>query len=201
MGQEAACTVHTSTGSFTGTALLESSELLFRGGLRLKLRFDELDSVEAVGGRLVVHSRGEVTAFELGPRALTWSKKILNPPTLLDKLGVKAETRIAIAGAPDQALLDALGPRAAFPAPVGEGTADLVFLAAGEREALGALPEVVRRIRRDGGIWIVYPKGVRSITEGDVLIAGRAAGLRDVKVASFSTTHTALKFVIPLADR
>jgi len=50
-------------------------------------------------------------------------------------------------------------------------------------------------------LWIVYPKGPKDITENDVLAAGRKAGLKDVKVAGFSPTHTALKFVIPAARR
>jgi hypothetical protein len=33
------------------------------------------------------------------------------------------------------------------------------------------------------------------------LEGGRAAGLKDIKVASFSATHTALKFAIPVAAR
>ena len=48
-----------------------------------------------------------------------------------------------------------------------------------------------------GALWIVYPKGRQEITELQVLDAGRAAGLVDVKVVSFSATHTALKFVRP----
>jgi hypothetical protein len=50
-------------------------------------------------------------------------------------------------------------------------------------------------------LWIVYPKGQKDITENDVLAAGRKAGLKDVKVVGFSPTHTALKFVIPVARR
>jgi hypothetical protein len=50
-------------------------------------------------------------------------------------------------------------------------------------------------------VWLVYPKSLRSITEGDVLAAGRAQGLKDVKVVGFSATHTALKFVIPVSQR
>ncbi len=34
-----------------------------------------------------------------------------------------------------------------------------------------------------------------------VMRAGRAAGLVDVKVVGFSATHTAQKFVIPVAAR
>jgi hypothetical protein len=50
-------------------------------------------------------------------------------------------------------------------------------------------------------LWIVYPKGQKQITELDVLTAGRKVGLKDMKVISFSPTHTALKFVIPLSNR
>ena len=50
-------------------------------------------------------------------------------------------------------------------------------------------------------LWIVYPKGQKHITENDVLAAGRKSGLKDVKVVGFSTTHTAEKFVIPVAQR
>ena len=50
-------------------------------------------------------------------------------------------------------------------------------------------------------LWIVYPKGQKQITENDVLGAGRKIGLKDVKVVGFSSTRTALKFVIPLAER
>jgi len=50
-------------------------------------------------------------------------------------------------------------------------------------------------------LWVVYPKGRKEITEGDVLGAGRKAGLKDVKVVGFSLTHTALKFVIPVERR
>jgi hypothetical protein len=47
----------------------------------------------------------------------------------------------------------------------------------------------------------VYPKGKKEITEGDVLGAGRKAGLKDVKVVGFSATHTALKFVVAVEKR
>ena len=37
--------------------------------------------------------------------------------------------------------------------------------------------------------------------EAQAPAAGRAAGMVDVKVAGFSATHSALKFVIPKAQR
>jgi len=50
-------------------------------------------------------------------------------------------------------------------------------------------------------LWVVAPKGVKEITEADVLAGGRKAGLVDVKVVRFSETHTAHKFVIPKMRR
>jgi hypothetical protein len=52
-----------------------------------------------------------------------------------------------------------------------------------------------------GALWVVHPKGVQIIREIEVLDAGRAAGLKDTKVVAFAPTHTALRFVIPVAAR
>jgi len=56
-------------------------------------------------------------------------------------------------------------------------------------------------MKGSAALWVVYPKGQKSITETDVIGAGRKAGLKDVKVVGFSASHTALKFVIPLERR
>lgn len=47
----------------------------------------------------------------------------------------------------------------------------------------------------------VRPKGTPAIADTDVIAAGRAAGLVDVKVVRFSATHTAEKLVIPVTKR
>jgi hypothetical protein len=53
----------------------------------------------------------------------------------------------------------------------------------------------------DGALWVIRPRGRPEISEQAVMAAGKAAGLVDVKVVRFSETHTAEKFVIPLARR
>jgi hypothetical protein len=78
---------------------------------------------------------------------------------------------------------------------------DHILLQADECADLEMLPALRSYLTPAGGVWIVAPKGVRQITELDVLHAGRAAELTDVKVARFSATHTAHRFVIPLAQR
>ena len=44
-------------------------------------------------------------------------------------------------------------------------------------------------------------RGRPEISERAVMAAGKAAGLVDVKAVSFSPTHTAEKFVIPVRQR
>ncbi len=83
----------------------------------------------------------------------------------------------------------------------GKAKVDLIFLAAPGREALAQVPKLAAGLKPAGALWVVYPKGVPVIREIEVIEAGRAAGLKDTKVASYSATHTALRFVIPVADR
>jgi hypothetical protein len=56
-------------------------------------------------------------------------------------------------------------------------------------------------LKPDGALWVIRPKGSKAVSEAEVMSAGKHAGLVDVKVASFSDTHTAEKFVIPRAAR
>jgi hypothetical protein len=50
-------------------------------------------------------------------------------------------------------------------------------------------------------IWVVTPKGVKHINGNHVRAAAKAAGLVDVKVCSFSDSHSALKLMVPKARR
>ena len=63
------------------------------------------------------------------------------------------------------------------------------------------MAKLAKSLKGAAGLWIVYPKGQKQITENDVLAAGRKCGLKDIKVVGFSATHTALKFVIPVENR
>src|SRR5271166_858538 len=80
-------------------------------------------------------------------------------------------------------------------------SSDLIFWGANKTADLARVERLIPSLVRNGALWVVYPKGKQEITELQVLSAGRAAGLVDVKVVSFSATQTALKFVIPKARR
>jgi hypothetical protein len=77
----------------------------------------------------------------------------------------------------------------------------VIFLAANRRDELGRLAALRGSLAPAGAVWVLRPKGDPAISEGDVMSAGKAAGLVDVKVVRFSSTHTAEKLVIPLARR
>jgi len=79
--------------------------------------------------------------------------------------------------------------------------ADLIFLAASGTTDLARISDLARKLEPAGGLWVIYPKGVQEIREIDVIEAGRAAGLKDTKVVRFSSTHTGLRFTIPLPAR
>jgi hypothetical protein len=184
VGQEKSCTLDYNGRTFDGKALLETSELLFRGGTRLKIAFNDITRVEASDGRLRIDFSAGTATFHLGDAAPKWAGKILHPPSRLDKLGIKEGMRISWIGAPDPDFQNEANLRGAL---FYETNPDLTFLAASNPSDLDKLP--------DPPVWVVYPKGVQHIREIDVINAGRAAGLTDVKVARFSPTHTALKFV------
>jgi hypothetical protein len=79
---------------------------------------------------------------------------------------------------------------------------DLVFMGASRKADLDVLKEVKGWIEPNGAIWVVRPKGGRSeLRETDLIEAGLAAGLVDNKIASFSDTHGAMRFVFRLRDR
>jgi hypothetical protein len=203
MGAEAACTVTVGRRRLAGKALLETTELLFRSPeLRLKVPFASITSAEAKGGRLVVAWDGERATFELGNLAERWAVKIRNPKSVIEKLGVKSGQRVAVLGITDAAFLAALRERAAT---VSNGRAmkecDAIFLGAEDLAGLKRIPTLLPYLTRGGAIWTVTPKGKGGVKDTDVMAAGKRAGLADVKVVSFSATHSANKFVVPKAAR
>ena len=121
---------------------------------------------------------------------------------LIDKLGVKPGQKIAVLGVESAEFLTELAARVPeYAAGKGMAGADLIFFSAEAVANLGQLSLLGRSIQKNGAVWVVYPKGQKHIRGIDVINAGRSAGLTDNKVCSFSATHTALRFCIPVAKR
>jgi hypothetical protein len=202
MGAEAKCTATFGGKKAEGKALLETDELIFRGdNLRLSIPYKSISRVDASEGVLHVTWPGGDAAFELGAAAMKWIDKIRNPPTRIDKLGIKTGQKVLFVGLRDHTLREEIETCGATVLARGAVGVDAIFIAVNERDDLDRLVTVLKFLKRDGAIWVIRPKGSPAISEGDVRKAGRNAGLVDTKVARFSETHTAQKFVIPVANR
>jgi len=181
--------------------LLEADRLLFRGAFRLTIPLAAITAVQAARGRLKVMFPEGVATFELGARAERWASRLRTPKPLLDKLGVRPDSRVVILGVEDPtffAELEAFGVIAAKGRP--RYDVDLIVLGAKTVGDLRRLRSLQEDLTPTGAIWVVAPRGGQP-SERAILSAGRAARLVDTKVVRFSETHTAHKFVVPLARR
>lgn len=202
MGSQIACTATLHGQTSEGKALLETSQLQFRGAFRVKVPFGKIQSVKAEKGTLKVRFGQEELSLQLGEAAPKWASKILHPPTLADKLGIKGGETISLLGPHNEDFLRLVEDKATK---VSKGRAlkgsDLIFLAAEKKATLQKLERLKTFLKPAGAVWVIRPKGGKQISEMDVINAGKAAGLVDTKVAAFSPTHTAEKLVIPLRER
>ena len=121
---------------------------------------------------------------------------------LIDKLNVKEGCRVLLLGVDDAALLADLRARTSncF---VGrkKKDCDVILLGVESIADLRKVEPCRAQLSPAGGLWVIYPKGQKHITEAQVMSAGLATGLVDNEVISFSPTHTGLRFVIRKSDR
>ena len=202
MGAEAKCTATISGKKTVGKALLETDELIFRGeDVRLTIPYKSVSSIDVKDGVLHVAWLSGIASFELGPSAVKWADRIRNPPSRIDKLDVKTGQVVLFVGIRDATLREEIETRGATVVARVIDPVDTIFVAANERADLRRLATLQNFLKRDGAIWVIRPKGSPNISEKDVMTAGKAVGLVDVKVVRFSETHTAEKFVIPVSKR
>ncbi len=202
MGSEAVCRVVYKGEASEGKALLETAELIFRGDFRLKIPFTQITALDASAGELHVGYDGGVAVFELGRNADPWAEKIRNPPRPARQAGVKPGMTVAVLGVEDEDFMTQLRDRVGQPSCGSVSEADLVFYEADRVDDLVRLSELRSWLKPAGGIWVVSRKGKEAVLKDvEVMAAVREAGLVDTKVVAFSSTHAALRLVIPKALR
>src|SRR5205814_7831292 len=107
---------------------------------------------------------GGDAAFVLGKQAERWKHRIQNPPSLLDKLGVKPDHSVSVLAIDDEAFLSALRLRTPR---ITHGTAvagsDHIFLGAESVADLDRLAALRSYLAPTGGVWVVAPKGQQRI--------------------------------------
>ncbi|HVZ74089.1 MAG TPA: hypothetical protein VHJ20_17040 [Polyangia bacterium] len=201
MGREAVVSAVVDGAKTKGRALLEEAEVLLRGDVRARVPFAEIEDLAVEGDVLEIRWSGRTLSLELGADAAAkWLERIKNPPSRAKKLGLKPDQRVALVGTFAGWFTREItntGAKVTTGSPV-----DLVFYAPDTVAELKKVGALKKRLEQNGALWVIRPKGKDSpITEHVVRAAGIAAGLVDVKVAAFSATHSAQKFVIPVAKR
>lgn len=202
MGLEAHCAVTYRGQTAAAKVHLDADRLTVRGAMRLDIPLVQIAKTQARAGVLTLAFGSEQAAIALGKAAETWALRIRYPRSLIDKLGIKPDSRVAVLGVRDAAFereLAACGPQVRRSRRAKDN--DVVVVAAEQPSALTSVRTLTALIKPAGAVWVVYPKGQQHITEAMVRSAGAAAGLVDVKVVAFSATHTGLKFMIPRGAR
>jgi hypothetical protein len=195
MGREATCVCNIQGREATAKILLESKELILRGELRCVILLSAIKNIRVEGDALTFKNGKDEVSLGLGSgTAKKWLDAILKPPaTLAQKLGIRPDSVVRVYGMvrSDElrtALPDASDARGDWP--------DMFIACVESRESLvEALDGSHKFLERGIPIWVVYQKGTgSSLGETAVRDMLRQRGLRDTKVASVSTTLTALRF-------
>jgi len=179
-------------GESEGKLVWEPPKLIFRGAYRGIYQGHALRGIRTEGEDLVL---SDGTRFTLEPgQAEKWLHAIQNPPTRLDKLGVKPGMTVVVDGLEDEAFLNELATRVG-PVEAEEGI-DLLFLAAEDLADFDRLEDWQGALADKGAVWVVAQKGKGApLKDVEILQAMRGLGFVDTKVCAFSQSHTALRFV------
>lgn len=201
MGSEVVCDVELDGEKSEARVLLETEEIIVRAPFRLKIPFASIRNIDADDKQLRVRWESHTLSISLGRDAKKWVEKIRNPKPLAEKLGIKSGQKISISGTLEKKFIDELQQRGADVGRRVRQGSDIIFVAIERREELDRMVGMIVSLAPDGALWVIRPKGSNAISEREVMDTARTAGLVDVKVARFSETHTAEKFVIPKKDR
>lgn len=196
MGREAECACSVNGERFAVKALLETNELILRGGFRRRIPFSEMSEIAGAGDELRFVSGVDRFALHLGKSAPAWAAKITSPPTLAKKLGVSASCKAFVIGtcSDDVALSDALDGATTEVA----SEAGMVVAVVSNATDLDHALDAHARLPRPLHLWIVHGKG-RSCTfgENDVRAIMRGGGYMDTKVAGVSDRFSATRYSVP----
>ncbi|GLS20633.1 hypothetical protein GCM10007874_36500 [Labrys miyagiensis] len=178
-------------------ALLESRELILRGGLKGRFAIAEMSEIGAEGEELHFRVGEDSLALALGADlATSWAKKLATPPpSLAQKLGIGKEARVLVIGeATEPTLIEALADARATDAKAAQLSLAIVTSAT----ELATAVTFHEALPAGAPIWIVHGKGPHAaFGEAPVRRVMREAGYRDNKVSAVSQTLSATRYARP----
>lgn len=181
-------------------AHLDSASLQLSGGKKLIVRLSDVRTAKVVGEDLAIETKTAKFKLALGAKeAAAWAKNILNPPSLADKLGVKAETTVLLVGERIDEIDDAVAKgakveRAATLTAAKAKAANIVILTLVPETTPKQIEAAAKVLPKGTALWLAYTKGVKPNGD-DIIRLARQSGLKDTKVARISVTHAALRFI------
>lgn len=195
MGREAICKCNWAGVTADVKVLLESQELILRGGIRKRVLLAELKQVMAGAGGLSFNAGADhVELFLDADQAAKWASAIkAGPASLARKLGITDKSVVRTIGdMSDEALSDAL----AEAAQISPGNPSIIVASIETpQELAAALKKAEAQLAKGIPIWLVYPKGPgHPLNESVVRRELLARGMVDTKVAAVSTKLTAIRF-------
>ena len=174
-------------------AMLEGHVIQLRGDFKADLPLEGLSEVRVQDGALVAHTKQGPLSLALGDgEAALWAKKILHPPSLIDKLGVRPETAVHVhRGHPE--VKRALDPAGAPMVPLAK--AQLAFIVVETEGDLAAFKSLAKA-RPDGcQVWVLRRKGAAAqVPEREIMAAAKAEGLGPSKTAAWSDIYAADRY-------
>jgi hypothetical protein len=197
MGREAKTLCIEGRRKFDVKAHLDGQALQLTGAKKLTLPLTQVRTATVEGEDLKVASPGATFALRLGAKeAAAWAKKILNPPSLADKLGVKPGATVRLIGSRVKEL-DEAAPHADHTAALSAKAltaCDIAILTLTPATAEKQIAAAAKALSAKTALWLVYEKGTKPNGDAIIMLA-RKAGLKDTKVARVSEAHAALRFI------
>lgn len=193
MGREATCPAQVGAEVATVKALLESQQLILRGGLRRRWALTALQQLQVADGALQFSAAGETVQLQLGAaEAGRWLLKIQTPPpSLAAKLGVGPTAPVWLHGVADDAALAQALDSATTTDP--DAALQMVAVVHSATDLAAALQ--VHAGLPCAWLWLVHGKG-RGAALGDTAIRQdlRARGYTDSKTTAVSAHSTATRW-------
>ena len=200
MGREALTEFRSGRERAQVRAHLDGLALQLTGGRKLTVPLAEVRRAAAAGGLLEIEAKAAKFSLALGAKeAILWARKILNPPSLAQKLGLKAESAVLIVGSRIEEIEGAVAKaakveHAATLTAAKAKAANVAILALAPDTAPKQIKAAAKALPKGTALWLVYAKGVKPNGD-DIIACARKAGLKDTKVARISETHAALRFI------
>jgi len=157
MGHEVKGAVRVGKQRYTGKILLETNEIIFRGSdYRSRIAFSDLHDVKAVNGELHITTSDGLKIYEIGAASEKWREKITHPKSRLEKLGVKAGTRVRLLGDLESQFLRELKDSKAEILEASD--AEMTFLAIDSKVSLSRVAKYAKIMRGAQALWMGVPE-------------------------------------------